>query len=250
MKPDCEILRHFDEKYIPSLVNRLLPLWNVPGESEDFNRRYVEMIIRTNMHINDMQFMMTEGGDSCPVGELSSCGVKSPVYERAGKDDSEGSPAGGDAVTDYQLKAIAFAASKSDKSDDAWFSRLLECSSSRERTIFQTGRRYLNYMEEKTFSLMKDDDVKLCLFVSLERGWGSRILSEAVKEFKARGYKNMFLWTDCECNVQWYFDNGWELLSEEEYEPFSRGTGGSGEKTGDDRKKYMTYIFKKEIYDD
>ena len=244
---EVKLPEHFDEKYISSLVNRLLPLWNVPGESEDFNRRYVEMIIRTNMHINDMQFMMTEGGDSCPVGEPSSCGVKSPVCERAVKDDSEGSPAGGDAVTDYQLKSIAFAASKSDKSDDAWFTRFLQGASSRERTIFQTGRHYLNYMEEKTFSLMKDDDVKLCLFVSLERGWGSRILSEAVKDFKARGYKNMFLWTDCECNVQWYFDNGWELLSEEEYEPFSRGIVGSGEKTGDDRKKYMTYIFKKEI---
>ena len=218
MKTDCEILKHFDEKYLPSLVNRLLPLWNVPGGSEDFNRRYVEMIIRTNMHINDMQFMMTE--------------------KTAGK------------TSISELKAIAFAAAKSDKSDGSWFFKFLEGASSRERTIFQTGRRYLNYMEEKTFSLMKNDDVKLCLFVSLERGWGSRILSEAVKEFKARGYKNMLLWTDCECNVQWYFDNGWELLSEEEYEPFSRGTGGSREKTGDDRKQYMTYIFKKEIKDD
>ena len=223
MKPDCEILKHFDEKYISSLVNRLLPLWNVSGESEDFNRRYVEMIIRTNMHINDMQFMMTE--------------------KTGGKDDSEESPAGGDAVTDYKLKAIAFAAAKSDKSDGSWFFKFLEEASSRERNIFQTGRRYLNYMEEKTFSLMKNDDVKLCLFVSLERGWGSRILSEAVKEFKARGYKNMLLWTDCECNVQWYFDNGWELLSEEEYEPFSTGSGIG-------RKQYMTYIFKKEIKDD
>ena len=218
MKPDCEILKQFDEKYIPSLVNRLLPLWNVPGESEDFNRRYVEMIIRTNMHINDMQFMMTE--------------------KTAGK------------TSISELKAIAFAAAKSDKSDGSWFFKFLEGASSRERNIFQTGRRYLNYMEEKTFSLMKNDDVKLCLFVSLERGWGSRILSEAVKEFKARGYKNMLLWTDCECNVQWYFDNGWELVNEEEYELFSRGTGGSGEKTGDDRKQYMTYIFKKEIKDD
>lgn len=218
MKTDCEILKQFDEKYISSLVNRLLPLWNVPGESEDFNRRYVEMIIRTNMHINDMQFMMTE--------------------KTAGK------------TSISELKAIAFAAAKSDKSDGSWFFKFLEEASSRERNIFQTGRRYLNYMEEKTFSLMKNDDVKLCLFVSMERGWGSRILSEAVKEFKARGYKNMLLWTDCECNVQWYFDNGWELLSEEEYEPFSRGTGGSGEKTGDDRKQYMTYIFKKEIKDD
>lgn len=218
MKPDCEILKHFDEKYISSLVNRLLPLWNVPDESEDFNRRYVEMIIRTNMHINDMQFMMTE--------------------KTAGK------------TSISELKAIAFAAAKSDKSDGSWFFKFLEDASSRERNIFQTGCRYLNYMEEKTFSLMKNDDVKLCLFVSMERGWGSRILSEAVKEFKARGYKNMLLWTDCECNVQWYFENGWELVNEEEYEPFSRGTCGSGKKTGDDRKQYMTYIFKKEIKDD
>lgn len=94
MKPDCEILKQFDEKYISSLVNRLLPLWNVPGESEDFNRRYVEMIIRTNMHINDMQFMMTE--------------------KTAGK------------TSISELKAIAFAAAKSDKSDGSWFFKFLE----------------------------------------------------------------------------------------------------------------------------
>lgn len=208
---EVKLPEHFDEKYIPSLVNRLLPLWNVPGESEDFNRRYVEMIIRTNTHINDMQFMMTEKTDG-----------KTSISE---------------------LKAIAFAAAKSDKSDDSWFFKFLEGAFSRERTIFQTGRHYLNYMEEKTFSLMTLEDIKLCLFVSLERGWGSRILKEAVREFKARGYKNMFLWTDCECNVQWYFDNGWELLNEEEYEPFSTGSGIG-------RKQYMTYIFKKEIKDD
>ncbi len=142
-----------------------------------------------------------------------------------------------------ELKAIAFAAAKSDKSDGSWFFKFLEDASSREQNIFQTGRRYLNYMEEKTFSLMKDDDLKLCLFVSLERGWGSRILSEAVKEFKARGYKNMLLWTDCECNVQWYFDNVWEFLCQKKSELFSAGSGIG-------RKRYMTYIFKKEIKDD
>ena len=228
MKPDCEILKQFDEKYIPSLVTRLLPLWNVTGESDEFNRRYVEMIIRTNMHINDMQFMLTKGWESCAVGELSPCGAKSPADETVGKSRFS------------ELKAIAFAAAKHDKSDDGWFTRLVEGAFSRERSIFENGRRYLSYMEEKTFSLMTSEDIKLCLFVSLERGWGSRILSEAVREFKSRGYKNMFLWTDCECNVQWYFDNGWELLCEEEYEPFSTGSGIG-------RKQYMTYIFKKPV---
>lgn len=117
MKPDCEILKQFDEKYIPSLVNRLLPLWNVPGESEDFNRRYVEMIIRTNMHINDMQFMVTE-----------KTAEKASISE---------------------LKAIAFAAAKSDKSDGSWFFKFLEYASSRERNIFQTGRYYLDYLWKK-----------------------------------------------------------------------------------------------------
>ena len=175
--------------------------------------------------------MLTDGGECHSGGEGCSGGEKYISGEAAGTEGIQ------------ELKAIAFAASKSDKSDDAWFTRLLQGASSRERTIFQTGRCYLDYMEEKTFSLMKDDDVKLCLFVSLERGWGSRILKKAVREFKACGYKNMFLWTDCECNVQWYFDNGWELLNEEEFEPFSTDSGIG-------RKQYMTYIFKKEIKDD
>ncbi len=226
--PDNEMLKQFDEKYLPSLVTRLLPLWNVPGESEAFNRRYVEMIIRTNMHENDLQFMLTDDGETCSGGEGCSGEEKYISGEAAGTEGIQ------------ELKAIAFGATKGDKSDDGWFSRLVESASAREGVIFENGRRYLNYMEEKTFSLMSPEDVKLCLFVSLETGWGSRILSEAVREFKSRGYKNMFLWTDCECNVQWYFDNGWELLCEEEYEPFSTGSG-------DGRTKYMTYIFKKPV---
>lgn len=87
---------------------------------------------------------------------------------------------------------------------------------------------------------MNTDDVKLCLFVCMVSGWGSRILSQAVSGGgKARGYKNMFLWTDCECNVQWYFDNVWEFLCQKKSELFSAGSGIG-------RKRYMTYIFKRE----
>ena len=78
-----------------------------------------------------------KGEDSCPLGEPSSCGVKSPADEKVGKSRFS------------ELKAIAFAAAKSDKSDGSWFFKFLEDASSRERNIFQTGRRYLNYMEEK-----------------------------------------------------------------------------------------------------
>lgn len=87
---------------------------------------------------------------------------------------------------------------------------------------------------------MNTDDVKLCLFVCLVSGWGSRILSQAVSGGgKACGYKNMFLWTDCECNVQWYFDNVWEFLCQKKSELFSAGSGIG-------RKRYMTYISKRE----
>ena len=84
-----------------------------------------------------------KGGDSCPVGEPSSCGVKSPVCEKAGK------------TCISELKAIAFAAAKSDKSDGSCFFKFLEDASSHERNIFQISRRYLNYMEEKKIIIEK-----------------------------------------------------------------------------------------------
>lgn len=191
------VFNSFEERYLPCLVERLMSLWGVNGETDEFNRLYVEMVVRTNMHLNDIQFQLTENNS---------------------------------------LKAIAFGAAKNDKEYSDWYLKHLKTMDIHAKSIFETGRKYLLRMEEKTFSLMNEDDVKLCLFVSLETGWGKKILAQVMEKFKSRGYKNMFLWTDSECNVQWYFDNGYQLLEQEEYEPFST-----------DVQKYMTYIFKKSL---
>lgn len=198
------MLKAFEIKYMDSLVDRVLPLWKVDGESLKFNRLYVEMIIRTNMHLNELQFEMTDGD---------------------------------------LLKAIAFSAEKKDfleresslfSGETDWFLHTLKLLSARQQDIFTNGRKYLLQMEENTFSLMKEGDIKLCLFVSLEKGWGQKILDETFALYRKLGFKRVFLWTDCECNVDWYFTNGFELVSQEEYPPFSKP-----------ESKYMTYIFKK-----
>lgn len=196
------MLEQFEETNIPLLVDRVMPLWKVRGMNDSFNRLYVEMIIRTNMHENGMQFQMSgkNGGSS------------------------------------GNLKAICFGAKLNDARSDEWYKKTLESLSYEERTVFENGRRYLLGMEEKTFSFMTEDDVKLCLFISLEKGWGTKILSGAQKYFVKAGFKKLYLWTDGECNVDWYFKNGFELVLEEEYSDFSRPGN-----------PYMTYVFRKKL---
>lgn len=197
------MLEQFEEQNMPLLVERVLPLWKVSGYDEAFNRLYVEMIIRTNMHENKMQFQMS------------------------GKNDGSSG----------KLKAICFGAEINDTRSDDWYKKTLEFLSYEERAIFENGRRYLLGMEEKTFSFMNADDVKLCLFISLEKGWGTKILREAQKYFVEAGFKNLYLWTDGECNVDWYFKNGFELVLEEEYSEFSLPG-----------KSYLTYVFRKKLF--
>lgn len=191
------MLQQFDINNIPQLVERLFPLWKVDGAEDSFNKLYVEMIIRTNMHENKMQFQLTE---------------------------------------ENQLCAIAFAAVKNDINDSTWLDFQLEKLNETERNSFMTGQKYLQMMEERTFAYMTENDIKLCLFVSIKKGYGKKILTEAADCFKKLGYRNIYLWTDGECNVQWYFDNGYELLQEDIYEPFST-----------EDFKYKTYIFRKKI---
>lgn len=191
------MLQQFDENNIPQLIERLLPLWKVDGASDDFNRLYVEMIIRTNMHKNNLQFQITENNKLC---------------------------------------AIAFGAKKKDESDDTWINNQLKILNDTGKISFEMGRKYLLMMEEKTFSYMTEEDIKLCLFVSLKKGYGKKILDEAIQQFKKLKYKNIYLWTDGECNVQWYFDNGYQLLQEDIYAPFSSKDF-----------KYKTFIFKKSL---
>ena len=47
----------------------------------------------------------------------------------------------------------------------------------------------------------------------------------------------MYLWTDCECNWEWYIKNDFTLVEESVYQKFSELDG----------EEYKTYVFKKAI---
>lgn len=190
-------LEEFNPENIPQIVNRVFDLWSPDYDDDNFRRTYVEMVVRHNIAENDMQFQLTENG---------------------------------------KLRAITFAEKKDEENSiENWYQDQYKKLSADQQIYFKNGREYLHLMDKKTFGYMNEDDVKLSLFVSLQAGYGKEILSQAMEFFRSRGYKNMFLWTDCECNVDWYFQHGYELVDESIYEPFSYD------------EDYKTYVFKKEL---
>ena len=92
-------------------------------------------------------------------------------------------------------------------------------------------------MDEKTRAFMQEDDIQLTLYISRKKGCGSKLLNELCNQLRAKGWKNLYLWTDCECDWEWYTDHDYELVSKDVYGPFSE----------EDGKDYLTFIFKKTL---
>lgn len=189
-------LEKFDFIHMPSLVDRLVELWSPPVDDMEFRRTYVEAIIRQNGADNDMQFQMTENGELCAIA----------FAERKGEHNSAGQ----------------------------WWQNVHDNLKNPEyQKMLSVSRSYLTMMDEKTFSYMTDEDVKLSLFVSTKAGWGKKILDAAKDYYSAKGFKTMYLWTDCDCNVDWYVSHGYQLVEEGTFDGFSR--------PGED---YKIYVFK------
>lgn len=192
------MLEKFEFNRISALVDRVKDMWTPHEAEESFRRIYAEVVIRQDMHENNMQFQLVENDE---------------------------------------LMAIACASKKGDKvSSEIWWKETYEKLTPQQQFSFRLCREYLTMMDEKAYSFMQEDDVKLDLFISTKKGWGAKILNEAMEYFKQQGFKNLFLWTDCECNVDWYFSHGYELVDEDVYEPFSS-----------ENEDYKTYVFKKKI---
>lgn len=186
-----------NSEFLNTVIDRVVNLWSPPSDDISFNRLYVEAIIRQNAADNDMQFQLSENGKLCSIAFASRAGEHSPWYK--------------------------------------WWQEKYESLPVEFQHMFSISREYLSMMDEKTYRYMNKDDVKLSLFISTKPGSGKKILEEAVNCFKAKGFQNMYLWTDCECNVDWYVTRGYELVEEGIYEPFSHD------------EPYRTYIFKKAI---
>ena len=201
-------LESFNFENLPLLVDVVELLWCPSIGSDEFKRFNVEYIIRNNIWENDYRFQLM-GSDE--------------------KTDS--------AATGNEIVSAAFFARKKDICRaDEWFSR--ECNRFPEewQAASAMSKTYLTMMDERTLSLMNDDDIKLSLFISRKPGAGSTILEKTCEKLRAEGWKNLYLWTDCECNWQWYTDHGFTLLQEATYEPFS---------TKDE--DYKTYIFMRKL---
>ena len=185
-------------KFLNAVIDRVVQLWSPPTDDMAFRRLYVEAIIRQNAADNDMQFQLSENGELCSIALASHLGEHTPWY--------------------------------------IWWQEKFDALPEEYRKMFSISREYLSMMDEKTYRYMNKDDVKLSLFVSTKAGWGKPVLEGAMDFFRSKGFKNIYLWTDCECNVDWYVSRGYELVEEGTYEPFSTP-----------EEPYKTFIFRKNL---
>ena len=206
-------LMPFNMKNLPLVVDVVLPLWAPPVGDDEFKRFNVEYIVRNNISENDYRFELIEDAGTNGTGATTVTTAPDPFL------------------------AAAFFTRKGDPcAVNRWYEKVSARFSTELRQASNMSRTYLTLMDERTLNLMNDDDIKLSLFVSRKPGAGSRILSQTCKILKAQGWKKLYLWTDCDCNWQWYTKHGFELVKEDSYEPFSSK-----------EEAYKTYIFRKAL---
>ena len=205
----------FDSKYIPEIVRWVTPLWSMMDWSTEVSMMEwdtdvsekpshkkqeldVEFIVRHNIFYNEFALQLVQG---------------------------------------EELQAVAFAARKEEKNNALqWLAENSLNLSVKEQRSLQQVVDYLEHMDAKTCSFMEKDDIRLSLFASSQRGCGSVILSQLEAVLGRAGFKSMYLWTDSDCNHQWYPNHGFTLVESECNETFSTP-----------EKNFMTYIFRKKL---
>ena len=194
-------LETFNFENLPLIVDVVAPLWYPPVGNDEFKRFNVEYIVRNNICENDYRFQL--------------------VDENAHN----------------EILSAAFFARKGDYSIvEKWFLRESQRFPQEWLSASGMSKAYLTMMDERTLAIMNDDDIKLSLFVSRKPGAGTQILEKSCEKLRTEGWKNLYLWTDCDCNWQWYIKHGFTLVQEDTYEPFS-----------DEHEDYKTWIFKKKL---
>jgi len=194
-------LESFNFENFPLIVDVVEHMWCPPVGNDEFKRFDVEYIVRNNLSENNYNFQLV------------------------------------DESAHNEILAAAFFARKGDYSIvEEWFSRESLRFPEEWRRACGMSKTYITLMDERTLALMNDEDIKLSFFASRKPGAGSVILDKALEKLRAEGWKNLYLWTDCDCNWEWYIIHGFTLIQEDTYEPFSS-------KDND----YKTYIFKRQL---
>ena len=190
----------FNKEYFSQIVDFVKPLWSFSDWEDSFRKFYTEIILQNSFFENGLAFQIAEN---------------------------------------QELLAVTFFQKKFDKNNlNRWISENAGDFTAAQKQSINLCTEYLACMDSKVHSLMNENDIKLSLFVSCKKGYGSIIFEKLWNHLKNLNYKNLYLWTDCECNWQWYLKNCFTLIEESIYEKFNDGT-----------KKYKTYIFKKKLND-
>ena len=192
-------IQPFDIKNLPLILDTVVPLWSPPVGNDEFKRFNVEYIVRRNLFENQYNFELVDEADIF----LSS----------------------------------AFFARKSDFSNaQKWFAQNSARFPDEYKAASKMSNDFCELMDVRTLSFMNDDDIKLSLFISRKHGAGITLLDELCVRLGDEGWKNLYLWTDCECNWLWYKKHDFILVEQSVYEPFSS-----------EDEDYQTYIFKKKL---
>ncbi len=192
-------MESFDYKNLGKIIEVVYPLWRIPSESRKFNDIYVEYLVRKNIYLSEYSFQLSDDN-----GEFCS----SAFLERI-RDSNE---------------------------SEKWLLEHMGKLSAGEKDKMEVLKTYLEYMDKTAISSMSQKDIKLSLFVSAKKGWGKKLVEESFSLAASQGYEQVYLWTDCECDYEWYFNHGFTLVKQGIYEPLST-------KDFD----FSWYVFKKSI---
>jgi hypothetical protein len=205
------IYSEFDLKNIPRIVDLVETMWAPPEAEKSFRRLYAEFVVQSN--ISEYEYSIQGLKEKAEVAE------------------------------ENPFAAAAFATKKHFDSEkkqlDKWFNEAT-CNgknlTEEQKNSFKLSRTFLDLMDSRVYELMEKDDIKLALFVSLKKGCGNPLLERFKADLAGQGFKNMYLWTDCECNYEWYFKHGFELVEKAVYEPFSSP-----------QEPYYTFVFRQNL---
>ena len=146
--------------------------------------------------------------------------------------DSSLSLAAADGENTLRAFLLAAAGEYSHKAADEWAARNCPAEG---RGFFNAYRAYLDGNGDAVRRMLKEKEVRLLLFGSLQKGAGSLLLNELVRRCRGRGVSSLLLWTDDTCDFAWYDRRGFSLAAEFDAIPSLPG------------RKLRTLVFRKEL---
>ena len=169
------------------------------GMPEDYISRIGECIVRHNYTDHDLAFKIADGGE---------------------------------------VKGIIFGSRKETVAVDLsdWVKEQVKTLSPQQKELLERLNSYMDEADRATLAAMTDEDVKLSLFISRQKGCGRELLRTLMQAFRTQGFQRMFLWTDTSCDHDYYPAHGFTLAAEYRDRHYST-----------DEADYMTYIYYKPI---